>query len=162
MKRLLVSALLLAMSTGAWGQDTGVLGPFPAGTVLVSPTMDEVTPVGEFWVLPTPFYDRALVAAKQRQVCVEHLDFCTEEGLRIREQSVATLKFSKAALDMALTQFDTDEGTTGALTAKLLETEVQLDDTQDRLQRMRGQRNTALAVSGTAVLTMVLVYAVTR
>jgi len=140
-------SLLLLVSVAA-GQDAGVQGPVQPG--------ETITVSEKSWVLPDSYYTSCLENAEAAPIYAKRLDVCTAQGTEVIDQAQAALAFSRSALDVAQTQFDTDgEAYNTCLLGRMEDLRTQ-DDLEERLQRMRTQRNTAYLVTA-VVLTAVSV-----
>lgn len=135
----------------AMAQDT--ITQVPEGTVVTPPAASGLKPftvTSHSFLLPEPMYDRALIKAKQLDICQPALEKATTVTLQWAD-------VSKKALDACSGQFDVDAATVERLRADLVTTEARALSAESRLKDVRAQRAVAWAITGGLVLGAVAV-----
>lgn len=128
----------------------------PEGSVVTPPSGSGVKPftVPTYsFLLPESFYDRALVKAKQ-------LDICEPALARAADQTVRWVDVSTKALVACESQFDADQAAVEELRKTLVATEARALAAESRLRDVRTQRTVAWAITGGLILGAVTVTAV--
>jgi len=125
----------------------------PAGTTITVPNSRPLT-VSEFsFLLPEPYFDRALASVKKLAICEPAL----------AESQATTLRWidvSDRALAACEGQFSTDAAGVTQLNDQVRTLEVRAVTAETRLKDVRQQRNVAWAIAGGIILGCVTVTAV--
>lgn len=143
---LLLVGLALAQEAPA-PADTGIV-QVPVGTVVTPPADAKLKPFTvstHSFLLPEPMYDRALIKAKQLDVCQPALEKATT-------QTLGWIGVSQKALDACSVQFGTDEQTIEGLRTQVVDLSARATTAETALKDARVQRNTAWAITSGLVL----------
>lgn len=168
---LLLAALTLLLPANALGQEAEepsslTLEPSSFTFQLTSPTLAEgisLLPSGsyvlvyeggelkpykvpaKYWLMPDPFYEKALVKAKQLDVCRPALEEMTEAATTWQQRT-----YDEA--QRCLNQYDVDGQQVQALTKDLQDMEVRALVAEDRLKQARKRAAVAWAITGGVLL----------
>lgn len=154
---MLLSLLFLASPPAFAGDeatpDTEGVVQIPEGTIITLPGKKPYT-VSQFsYLMPEPYFDRALISAKKLAVCEPALSESQATTLR-------WIEVSDKALAACEGQFTVDAATVTQLNEQVHTLEVRALTAETRLKDVRQQRTVAWAITGGLVLGAVTVTAV--
>jgi hypothetical protein len=133
--------------------DTEGVVQIPEGTIITPPGKKPFT-VSQFsYLLPEPYFDKALISAKKLAVCEPALADSQATTLR-------WIEVSDKALAACESQFTVDAATVTQLNDQVRTLEVRAVTAETRLKDVRQQRTVAWAITGGLVLGAVAVTAV--
>jgi len=105
------------------------------------------------YLLPGPYYDQALVAARQLEVCRPALVACQDSALALSTRV-------QDALKACVEQYDADDTSMEDLRVKWQTELMARTSAEARLREVRGQRNLAWGITGGLVFGAVITTAV--
>lgn len=120
----------------------------PSGSYVLAYEGGELKPYkvpAKYWLLPDPFYEKALVKAKQLDVCRPALEEMTEAATTWQQRT-----YDEA--QRCLNQYDVDGQQVQALTKDLQDMEVRALVAEDRLKQARKRTAVAWAIAGGVLL----------
>lgn len=143
-------AFLILLCSLAWADepedaDPGVVSVPPGSEITFEPPTPPFPVRQQSYLLPGPYYDRALVAAENLPVCQKALDSC-------QETSQWALDQAHSALGLTKTQFAEDEALIEDMRTQVATLESQVLVLEEQRRKLRVQRTTAWAITGGIVL----------
>ena len=147
----------LLLTSAALATDIDKVLLVPDGSVVTPPAASGMKPftVPTYsFLLPEPLYDRALIKAKQ-------LDLCQPALEQVQATTLQWADLSRKALDACSDQFDTDEQTVEGLRQQVATLDARAYKAELLLKDLRAQRTVAWALTGGLVLGAVTVVTVT-
>ncbi len=120
----------------------------PEGSTVTPPVESNTKPftVPSFsYLLPEPMYDKALLKAKQLEICLPALDNATSQTLHWSD-------ITNRALSACSGQFDVDATAIETLRTQVVDLEARALSAESRLKDVRSQRTVAWAIAGGLIL----------
>lgn len=137
---MLVLLTLVTAAVAATPDPSGDIVQVPGGSVVTPLEGEPFTLPVPGYFLPGPMYDRALIKAKQLEVCQPALDAAADQVLQWAEVGTKALTACSA-------QLDEDEALTKDLVGKVQTLESRALVAEGKVVDLRAQRNVAWAVT---------------